>query len=99
MHLNISRGPNCNLQRINRLFHTDDNGLFYYTYSFYGLIKQSKKELNRLKRLKKDLLSKSIKINSLKKNKNNVSFDIEEENIIKLREQFNKVSKLPLKKI
>ena len=31
------RGKNCEQQRINILFNTDDNGSFYYIYSFYQM--------------------------------------------------------------
>ena len=44
---------NCKLQRVHVLHETDDNGSFYYTYSYSKL--KNKPDLKRLRKLKKEL--------------------------------------------
>ena len=84
----------CELQRINKLFETDDNGSFYYTYSFFNLIDNLNTDKNKLKRLqqiKTKLLGE--KNFNRRLNKSNNSFNIlkinEEIDILKIEEKFD----------
>ena len=99
------RGQDCELQRVNTLFESGDNGSFYYTYSFFNnkySANKNKFQLKRLQQLKikllndMEILKKSSdsldNISSNSFNSSDKSFDI-----LKIKEQFNKINKIPLK--
>ena len=99
------RGKNCQVQRINVLFETYDNGSFYYTYSFFNIkdsVEKNKSQLKRLQKLKTKLLSEAEALKKMSKNKSNtdnISVNISNESfdILKIKEQFDKLDKIPLK--
>ena len=102
------RGQNCQMQRVNILIDTDDNGSFYYTYSFFDIKDKVEKDKSQLKRLQKLKTKLSSEAESLKKiynevvNKSytdNISVNISNESfdILKIKEQFYKLYKIPSK--
>jgi len=93
------RGKTCDQQRINILFNTDDNGDFYYTYSFFQMKEKNDKNVKRLEEIRKGL-EKEVKTTILNKiPENNYYEKIEDNsiNILKLKEEFNKLIEIPSK--
>jgi hypothetical protein len=91
------RGLQCDIQRINSLFQTDDNGSFYYTHSFYDLRQKSYVITNRLKnieKIRKKLISEIGTLNKKQKDslELNISPELENLNVSKLKQQFDKIS-------
>jgi hypothetical protein len=90
------RGIQCDIQRINSLFQTDDNGLFYYTYSFYDLRQKSSglnNSLKNLEQIRKKLISEIGNLNKKQKDSlelnNSTEFEILDVSILK--QQFDKL--------
>lgn len=91
------RGLQCDIQRINSLFQTDDNGSFYYTHSFYDLRQKAYAITNRLKnieKIRKKLISEIGTLNKKQKDSPefNISPELENLNVSKLKQQFDKIS-------
>ena len=90
------RGDNSSQQRTNILFNTDDNGSFYYTHSFYHMRDEIAKNIKRLEKIKK-VLEKEVANSNVKNEElpqENIADQLEDINIVKLNENFDKLDKL-----
>ena len=91
----IDTSKNCIIHRINKLFETNDNGSFYFTYYFNNNINNmlDKDKLNRLKSIQSNLLN-NLKIQEKNKIDLDINFEIENFDILKIKEKFEKLSKI-----
>lgn len=79
------KGEECDINRSNVLFNTEDNGDFYYSY--YFLKEKNKIDINKFKKNKKDL-SSNIKVQTDINFENN---DITKDNLKELKTEFKKL--------
>ena len=97
------RGLKCNIQRINSLFNTDDNGSFYYIHSFYDLLQKDytvKNSLKNIEKIRKKLISEIESLNKKQKdtpeinisNEFNILNGIDNLTVSELKQQFDKLS-------
>ena len=93
------RGKNCALQRTNILFNTDDNGAFYYTHSFFHMRNKIAENIKRLEKIKKVLIKEIEPVKTEKIPTDDINKELENTNIniLKLKEEFNKLNKISSK--
>lgn len=96
------RGVDCLGHRFNRLYRTDDNGSFYYSFSFLHIKRPSiQKEIQRLSALQKKYINEQKRLHKEAREgtPNKIEFpQVDEEvNLIKIRESFNRLMSIPKK--
>lgn len=93
------RGPDCLQHRFNRLYETDDNGSFFYTYSYLHMRKSNlQKEVSRLNTIQKQLTTKQKQLLKEAKSGQTVDFTFDKNiDIVKVRDAFKKLSNIPKK--